>query len=273
MMKRSLIELHHADCFEVMGEIPNESVDAVICDPPFGTTLMKWDEVLDSRAMWWNYARILKPNGVVVLFGSQPFTSALVMSNPEWFRHELIWDKNKCGSPGLANIRPMKVHEDVAVFSPVEDFTWNDEEHENVLVFSGKRHVYNPQMEAGEPYARKSSKPEGYVGKANNHQYGLKARTEFKNEGTRYPKSILRIPRDFSAQQQVHPTQKPVPLMEWLVKTYTNPGDIVLDNCMGSGSTGVACVNTGRRFIGIEKELNHYNVAVRRITDAQKQQQ
>ena len=141
--------------------------------------------------------------------------------------------------------------------------------HENVLLFSKKPGgVYNPQMEVGEPYARKSKNPEGYVGRKNDHGYGMKPRKEFENKGTRYPKSILNISRDFSAQQQVHPTQKPVPLMEWLIKTYSNEGDTVLDNCMGSGSTGVAAVALGRHFIGMESDAEYYQIAADRIRAA-----
>lgn len=243
------VDLYNKECLEVMRSMPKHSVDMIACDPPYGTTLLGWDSILPFDQLWQCYERVLKPTGCVVLFGSQPFTSALIMSNPKWFRHELIWNKNKCGSPGLAKVRPMKVHE-------------------NVLVFSPNRHVYNPQMEKGEPYARQSSNPEGYVGKANNHGYGLKARTGFVNEGVRYPKSVLNISRDFSAQQQVHPTQKPVPLMEWLIKTYSNEGDIVLDNTMGSGSTGVAAINTDRGFIGIERDKDYFETASKRISQA-----
>lgn len=243
------MQLLNQECLRAMAEMPPQSIDLILCDPPFGTTLMAWDSVLDFTTMWRRYARVLKPTGCVVLFGSQPFTSALVMSNPAWFRHELIWNKNKCGSPGLAKIRPMKTHE-------------------NILVFSPNRHVYNPQMEKGEPYARQSSNPEGYVGRVNNHKYGLKARTGFVNEGTRYPKSILNISRDFSAQQQLHPTQKPVPVLEWLIKTYSNPGDAVLDNCAGVFSTGVAAVNTGRHFIGMEIDPEYFAIGKQRIEAA-----
>ena len=125
--------------------------------------------------------------------------------------------------------------------------------------------TYNPQMEVGDPYKRKSKNPEGYVGRKNDHGYGMKPRKEFENKGTRYPKSILNISRDFSAQQQVHPTQKPVPLLEWLVKTYSNEGETVLDNCMGSGSTGIACVNTNRNFIGIESDPEYFKLCEERI--------
>ena len=234
------------DCMELMKDIPDASVNLVLCDPPYGTTLNDWDKVLPFEPLWAEYKRLLADGGCVVLFGSQPFSSALVMSNPKWFKYELVWDKNKCGSPGLAKVRPMKTHE-------------------NILVFAPGKTLYNPQMEKGEPYKRKTDKPDGYVGRCNNHRYGLKPVTEFENHGTRYPKSVLRISRDFSAQQQVHPTQKPVPLMEWLVKTYSNVGDTVLDNAMGSGSTGIAALRLGRRFIGIEKDAVMAEIARSRI--------
>jgi site-specific DNA-methyltransferase (adenine-specific) len=229
-----------------MPTLAERSIQLILCDPPYGTTLNNWDKILPFAPVWNQYSRLLAPGGCVVLFGSQPFTAALIMSNPRWFKYELIWDKNKCGSPGLAKIRPMKTHE-------------------NILVFSPEKTLYNPQMEKGEPYARKTDKPEGYVGRCNNHKYGLKPRQSFENTGTRYPKSVLRISRDFSAQQQVHPTQKPVPLLEWLVKTYSNEGDTVLDNAMGSGSTGVAAIRHGRKFIGMESDYEMFLIASERI--------
>ena len=241
------ITLLKGDCLELMKELPDNSVDMVCCDPPYATTSIEWDKLLDFDKMWEQYGRIVKPKGVIVLFGSQPFSAQLICSKLNWFRYELIWNKNKCGSPGLAKYRPMKTHENVLIF------------------YKDSGGTYNPQMEVGEPYARKSKNPEGYVGRKNDHGYGMKPRTEFENKGTRYPKSILNISRDFSAQQQVHPTQKPVPLCEWLVRTYSNEGDTVLDNCMGSGSTGVACVNTNRRFIGIEMNDEYFDICQERI--------
>ena len=235
------------DCLEVMREIPDSSVDMVCCDPPYGTTSIVWDKVINFSEMWKEYERVVKPKGLIVLFGSQPFSAQLIVSKLEWFRYELVWNKNKCGSPGLAKKRPMKVHENILIFSKESGGT------------------YNPQMEVGKPYKRESKNPEGYVSARNDHGYGLKPVKGFENTGTRYPKSILNISRDFSAQQQVHPTQKPVPMLEWLVSTYTNEGDLVLDNCMGSGSCGVACKNIGREFIGIEKEEKYYEVACERI--------
>jgi len=241
------VKLLLGDCLSLMNDIEDSSVDFICSDPPYGTTSIKWDEVLDFNKMWAHYDRIIKPRGVIVLFGSQPFSAQLICSKLEWFRYELVWNKNKCGSPGLAKKRPMKTHENILVF------------------YKNAGGTYNPQMEVGDPYKRKSKNPEGYVGRKNDHGYGMKPRTEFENKGTRYPKSILNISRDFSAQQQQHPTQKPVPLLEWLVKTYSNEGDTVLDNCMGSGSTGVACVNTNRSFIGIESNEEYYHICTNRI--------
>lgn len=240
-------ELLQGDCLELMQEIPDKSVDLICCDPPYGTTSIKWDEVLDFDKMWEQYGRIIKPKGVIVLFGSQPFSAQLICSKLKWFRYELVWNKNKCGSPGLAKYRPMKTHENVLIF------------------YKDSGGTYNPQMEVGEPYARKSKNPEGYVGRKNDHGYGMKPRKEFENKGTRYPKSIINISRDFSAQQQVHPTQKPVPLMEWLIKTYSNPGETVLDNCMGSGSTGVAAIKQNRKFIGMEYDSEYFKISQDRI--------
>lgn len=235
------------DCLSLMNVIEDNSVDFICVDPPYGTTSIKWDEVLDFNKMWEQYDRIIKPKGVIVLFGSQPFSAQLICSKIDWFRYELVWNKNKCGSPGLAKKRPMKTHENILVF------------------YKNAGGTYNPQMEVGDPYKRKSKNPEGYVGRKNDHGYGMKPRTEFENKGTRYPKSIINISRDFSAQQQVHPTQKPVPLLEWLIKTYSNVGETVLDNCMGSGSTGVAAVKQNRKFIGIESDNEYFKIAEERI--------
>tara|TARA_B100000029_G_scaffold507561_1_gene592457 strand:+ start:1165 stop:1917 length:753 start_codon:yes stop_codon:yes gene_type:complete len=240
-------KIYKGDCLELMKEIPDESIDFICCDPPYGTTSIKWDSVLDFNKMWEQYDRIIKPKGVMCLFGSQPFSAQLICSKLEWFRYELVWNKNKCGSPGLAKKRPMKTHENILIF------------------YKNAGGTYNPQMTEGKPFKRKSKNKEGYVGKKNDHGYGLKPRKEFENKGTRYPKSILNISRNFSAQQQVHPTQKPVPLMEWLIKTYSNEGEVVLDNCMGSGSTGVAAVRLNRKFIGMEYDDQYFEICQERI--------
>ena len=238
--------LMQGDTLEKMKDVRDGTVNLILCDLPFGTTSCSWDIIIPFNGLWDAYRRVLAPGGCVLLFGNQPFTSHLILSNLVWYKQALVWNKNKCGSPGLAKIRPMQVHEDIVVFAP-------------------GRTVYNPQMEVGEPYARKTEKPEGYVGRVNNHGYGMKPRNGFTNEGTRFPKSIINISRDFSAQQQVHPTQKPVPLLEYLIRTYSNEGDTVMDNTMGSGSTGVAARNTNRNFIGIEKDPVFFNIAVQRV--------
>jgi DNA modification methylase len=241
-----MIELINDDCLNYLPKIENGSIDFICVDLPYGTTSIEWDNVIPMEKLWPEYWRILKPNGVVCLFGSQPFSSYLINSALKEFKYELIWNKNKCGSPGLAKYRPMKVHE-------------------NIIIFSKKTGTYNPQMEVGKPYARKSKSPEGFVGKFNKHGYGMKPRTEFSNDGTRYPKSILNFSRDFSAQQQVHPTQKPLNLMEWIINTYTNENEIVLDHCMGSGVSGMACKKLNRNFIGIELDKEYFEIAKSRI--------
>jgi len=234
------------DCLSVMNTLPEKSVDLILTDLPYGTTNARGDNPIALRQLWVRYKRLLKPTGCVLIFGNNPFTAQVVLSNQEWYKQTLIWDKNKCGSPGLANIRPMQIHEDIVVFAP-------------------KKTVYNPQMTVGEPYERQTDRPEGYEGKSNTHGYGLKPVKGFKNEGTRFPRSIIRISRDFSAQQQVHPHQKPTELLEYLIKTYSNVGDVVLDSCVGSGSTLIAARNTGRYGIGIENDPVYFEIAKTRL--------
>ena len=252
MVKTKKIEInkiHQGDCLELMKDIPDKSVDMILCDLPYGTTACKWDVIIPFDKLWEHYKRIIKDKGVIVLFGSQPFTSNLIMNNIKMFKYALVWNKNKCGSPGLAKFRFIKTHEDI-------------------LIFSKGVETYNPQMEVGEPYYRKRS------GKSreNNMGYGFANSTkDIVNDGVRYPKSIINISRDFSAQQQIHPTQKPIPLFEYLIKTYTNEGDLVLDNCIGSGTTAIACINTKRNWIGIEKEKEYFEIAKKRIEEHSQQ--
>ena len=248
MEQTKKINLIKGDCLEVMDNLIKQGVkvDVIITDPPYGTTDCKWDSVIPFDKMWKRLNKLIKLNGAIVLFGSQPFTSALIISNLKMFKYEIIWNKNKCGSPGLAKYRFMKTHE-------------------NILVFSKGVETYNPQMEEGKPYYRKRS------GKSreNNMGYGFANSTkDINNNGTRYPKSILNISRDFSAQQQIHPTQKPVALMEYLIKTYTNEGEAVLDFTMGSGTTGVAAKNLGRKFLGIEMDDKYFEIAKKRISES-----
>lgn len=237
---------------ELMPSIPGQRINLVMADLPYNTTKCEWDCEIDLAATWREWERMLAPGGCVILFGAMPFTAALYNSNPKWFRDHLVWNKNKCGSPALAKIRPMRVHEDILIFAPK---AWPV--------------PYVPKMEVGEPYSRKSKNPEGYVGKKNSHGYGMKPRTEFVNTGTRYPKSIRNVSRDFSAQQQLNAAQKPVPLIKWLIESYSKPGATVLDNTMGSGSTGIACLELGdREFIGMEKCPKEFAKAQARINAA-----
>lgn len=225
--------VYKGDCLVGMPTLPAKSVNLILSDLPYGTTNCSWDAVIPFEPLWAEYRRLLAPGGCVVLFGSMPFSALLVASNLKWFSHHLVWDKNKCGSPGLAKYRPMKTHEDVFVFAP-------------------NGHTYNPQMTVGEPYSRKPPKQI----RCNNHKYGF-AGTKSEgivNTGTRYPKSVQLSPRDFSAQQQLHPTQKPVPWLRWLIRTYSNPGEVVLDNAAGVLSTGVAAVLEDRPCILMEKD-------------------
>lgn len=237
--------LYLGDCLKVMKSIPDKSIDAIICDLPYGTTACKWDSIIPFEPLWEQYKRIIKDNGAIVLTASQPFTSALVMSNAKWFKHEWIWEKEKGVGFQIAKYRPMQ-------------------KHESVLVFCKTSPKYFPIMELRDvPYTRK-----GCVGDINKTTNGVcKIAHETIQDRTythRYPTSIRLFPRD---KEKQHPTQKPVALMEYLVKTYTNEGDTILDNCMGSGTTGVACKNLGRKFIGIEKDENYFNIAKARINE------
>jgi site-specific DNA-methyltransferase (adenine-specific) len=243
-----MIELLKGDCLEVMKEIKSESIDAIICDPPYGTTACKWDSVIDFKLMWEQLNRIIKPNGAIVLFGSEPFSSALRMSNIKNYKYELIWKKSKCGSPFTAKYKPLTKHENISIFEK-----------------KGNKTTYNPQMLEGKPYKRKWT-----PNKKNNMKYGIKG-VETDNKGTRHPDCILDFQQKWRRQDQVHPTQKPVLLMEYLIKTYTNENETVLDFTMGSGTTGVGCVNLNRQFIGIEQDENYYNIAVKRLEEAKKE--
>lgn len=231
-----MIELHHGDCLEIMPTLPDASVDMVLADLPYGTTACKWDSVIPFEPLWREYGRIAKPNAAIVLTASQPFTTALIASNMKEFRYCWVWDKTKGGNFALAKKQPMKAHEDV-------------------VVFYRKQPTYNPQMETRGAVRKKGG------GKPSDN-FGIVPTVSYNN--TYYPKTIL----TFSTGSRVdhfHPTQKPVALFEYLIRTYTNEGDTVLDNTMGSGTTGVACVNTGRRFIGIERDAEYFAIAEKRV--------
>ena len=234
-----MYKLKQGDCLELMKQIPDGMVDMILCDLPYGTTDCKWDTVIPFEPLWEQYKRVIKKNGAIVLFGSQPFTSELVHSNIKNYKTSWIWYKSQSGGFATAKYHPLKVTEDIVVFA------------------FGTANYY-PQMRKGK------ARFKGGATKQNEIQSGLK-QIDPKWSDEYYPINILEFVSDRSGK--VHPTQKPVALCEYLIKTYTNEGEWVLDNCMGSGTTGVACVNTNRNFIGIEQEEKYYEIAHKRISE------
>lgn len=230
------------DCLELMSDIPDGSVDMILCDLPYGTTRNKWDSVIDLTQLWTQYKRVIKSKGAIVLTAQTPFDKVLGASNIAWLKYEFIWVKNVATGHLNTNRAPMK-------------------KHENVLVFCNGQPTYNPQKTKGKPYTQKRSGRDD-----NGSNYGkIDKRTDTVNEGYRMPTSCL----EFNRETGLHPTQKPVALFEYLIKTYTNPGETVLDNCIGSGTTAIASMNTGRNFIGMEKDPGYHQKAIDRIASHQ----
>ena len=224
--------IYNEDCLIGMKDIPDKSIDMILCDLPYGTTACKWDTIIPFEPLWEQYERVIKDNGAIVLTASQPFTTKLIDSNIDLFRNCWVWNKKISGNPLLAKHQPLKVHEDICVFSK-------------------KRHNYYPQMRKG-----KMRKKGGGRSKLFDMEMSAKYSDEY------YPISII----EFSnAKRGVHPTQKPVALFEYLIKTYTNEGETVLDNCMGSGTTAIAAINTGRNYIGFELDEGYYKASLDRI--------
>jgi len=237
-------KLLQGDCLELMKDIPDKSINMILCDLPYGTTCCKWDIVIPFDELWRQYKRVIKDNGAIVLTASQPFTSKLIISNLDMFKYEIIWIKSHPSNSLLCKKQILKYHE-------------------NICVFYNKQTKYNPQFTIG----------------AKNHSRGksIKRNSELLNStlkevkvdssGKKYPKSYYNC-NSFKNKNKLHPTQKPVSLCEYLIKTYTNEEDLVLDNCMGSGTTGVACKNLNRNFIGMELDEKYFNIATKRINDA-----
>ena len=225
------------DCLEVMKDIPDKSIDMILCDLPYGTTACKWDTIIPFEPLWAQYKRIIKDNGAIVLTASQPFTSALVMSNIQDYKYNWVWNKKAFSNQMMAKFQPLRITEDVCVFNSK---------------------IYKPQ---GLIKYGKTTKQGNKI--TDNIGGGIR-KTEYTQEFTNYPKNLLEFSKD---RPSTHPTQKPVALFEYLIKTYTNEGDLVLDNCMGSGTTGVVCKKLNRDFIGIEKDPEYFKIAEKRINE------
>jgi site-specific DNA-methyltransferase (adenine-specific) len=250
-----MIDLYKGDCLEVMKNIPDGSVDAIICDPPYGTTACKWDSIIPFEPMWEQLNRIIKPNGAIVLFGSQPFTSALIMSNIKNYKYDWIWEKSMPSGMAQSCYMPMKYHETISLF-----------------VNKGKP-TFNKQLAERNKSSlnRAKYKIRGSGHLSNHIAIGEQLPTQY-NPTKVNPKTIIKIKSvpNTPKGSKLHPTQKPIALMEYLIKTYTNENETVLDFTIGSGSTGVACVNTKRNFIGIEKDDKYFEIAKQRIKDQQR---
>lgn len=239
------VDLRKGNCLELMKDVEDKSVDMICCDLPYGTTANAWDSVIPFEPLWKQYSRVIKDHGAIVLFSQMPFGAKLIESAPRAlpFRHEWIWEKTR--ATGFLNSHhvPLKAHE-------------------NILVFYKHLPMYNPQFGAGKPYR---SAKQGVM--TSNYHQTKGHRVISQSDGRRYPRDVIRIAN--ANQKSFHPTQKPTRLLDYLIKTYTNSGDLVLDNCMGSGSTGVSCVETGRSFIGMEMDQHYFEVAQQRIRQAQ----
>lgn len=240
-------QLMHGDCLELMKSIPDCSVDMVLCDLPYGTTTCKWDSVIPFDSLWAQYRRVIRSGGAIVLTAAQPFTSALIMSASDLFKYSLVWKKSKVCHFAQAPYRFLTEHEDIVVFS-------DGGTSKNAKV----RMTYTAQ---GTTSCERLCKGKGH----SDHRPSARKQADYVQTVTGYPKSILEFGSDIAKE---HPTQKPVALMEYLIRTYTHEGMKVLDNCMGSGTTGVACVNTGRKFIGIEMDDKYFDIAQKRIQAA-----
>ena len=239
-------EILLGDCLELMKYIPNGSIDMILCDLPYGTTACKWDTIIPFDKLWEQYERIIKPNGAIVLFGAEPFSSMLRVSNIKQFKYDWIWDKVKPSGHLNAKIMPLK-------------------EHEIISIFSRGKCVYNPQGLEKIYKIQKKSNSDTTLGNGYS-TFGKNNKTTIQTIGN-YPRSILTFNKP---SKTLHPTQKPIALFEYLIKTYTNEGDLVLDNTAGSGTTAIACLNTNRQFIVMEKEQKYYDIILKRVADFNK---
>jgi site-specific DNA-methyltransferase (adenine-specific) len=247
----SEIKLYHGDCLEVMKEVADKSVDMILCDLPFGVTSSKWDKIISFDELWKHYKRIVKPKGAILLFGVEPFTSQLILSNLEMFKYNWYWNKNCNGGFVNAKLKPMNTIEVISVFSYGKTSNGNSN---NMLYYPQGLIKCNKQRKMG----NKQKEDNTYARKSN-------IDSVITQEWTNYPRNLITFQREGKC---IHPCQKPTDLLEYLIKTYTLEDETVLDNCMGSGSTGVACINTNRNFIGIELDDNYFKIAEDRINKA-----
>ena len=245
-------EVYLGDCLEIMPSIPDKSIDMILCDLPYGTTACKWDTIIPFEPLWKEYKRLIKDNGAIVLTASQPFTSNLVMSNIKMFKYEWIWEKTKAGNFINANNSPLKLHENICVFSKG-----------TCANHSANRMTYFPQ--GVQNVDKQWSRPQKYNSEHNYTRPSHKLQRTIKL--SHFPSSVISIN---SEHNPPHPTQKPVALFEYLIKTYTNEGDLVLDNCIGSGTTAIACININRNYIGCELDKDYYNICIKRIQEHQR---
>ena len=251
-----LNRIYNEDCLEGMKRIPDKSVDCIVCDLPYGTTGLKWDKCMNLVALWEQYRRIIKDCHAVVLFAQQPFTTRLIASCMDWWKYNWVWAKPQGTNFANANYCPLKVTEDICVFS------------NGRMAYhpGGGAVVYNPQFTQGKPYVCVNGNRKGADCASVNTKSSICGHKTV-NGGRRYPRNLLYFNRD---KNKLHPTQKPVALIEYLIRTYTNEGDTVLDNCMGSGTTAVACINTGRNYIGFELDKGYCDLAEKRISEHKK---
>ena len=246
-------KIYNMDCLEGMRYIDDKSIDMILCDLPYGTTACKWDVIIPFKPLWEQYERIINDNGVIVLFGTQPFTSALVMSNIKLFKYEWIWCKSRALGFTHCKNAPMKKHENILVFSKAN------------IKHKGQSNRMNYYPQGLIPYGKEVDGDKSCKADSNGHRFARPSNKKYIQEYTNYPVSLLYFNNE---GKTIHPTQKPIALFEYLIKTYTNEGELVLDNCIGSGTTAIACINTNRNYIGFELDKQYYDIANVRICKA-----
>ena len=251
-------KLFNGDCLEVMKKIPDKSIDMILCDLPYGTTACKWDSIIDLDKLWLQYKRIIKDKGAIILFGQEPFSSQVRNSDLDWYRYDWVWQKQKPSNFQLMNYQCGRVHENIMVFSQAKA----------CYVKNGNTMNYYPQMTPRENIRKANVKIYGNADNNILHNYRNGEKDNYKEYSEKHPISIIQFNTE---SKKLHPTQKPIELLEYLIKTYTRENDLILDNCMGSGSTGVACINTNRNFIGIELDKKYFDIAKQRIEECEKE--